>query len=285
MNGYASENASIITSGRKNSVLAHLPKAIYFDLNLLINSPARMIKAGIGDSICISTCRFDWLLSNLLLDSYYNKEAFDLIDNLYQKLLDYQGQINDKKFIILLARILINSGIAMAISGGSYPASQSEHLISHYLEIKYPEIMENSLHGEQIAINTLTIAKIQEEFLNLLSKNIYILKSNLNKSYFNKIFDNNLSEYFYQEYSKKSLNQKRTDLINYKLKNDNLIKLKLSNDFISHNQIKNISDRFNLCQSYNEIGLKKDIYFDAVKNANLIRNRFTILDLFFNIKR
>ena len=125
MNGYASKNASIITSGRKNSVLAHLPTAIYLDLDLLINSPKRMIKAGIGDSICISTCKFDWLLSNLLLDSYYNEEAFDLISDLYQKLLNYDDKINDKNFIILLAKILINSGISMTISGGSYPASQS----------------------------------------------------------------------------------------------------------------------------------------------------------------
>ena len=166
MNGYASKNASIITSGRKNSLLAHLPIAIYFDLDLLINSPERMIRAGIGDSICISTCRFDWLLSHLLLDTHYNVEAFDLVSNLYQKLLNYDGKINDKEFITLLAKILINSGISMAISGGSYPASQSEHLIAHYLEIKYPKIMEKSLHGEQIAITSLIIAKMQEEFLN-----------------------------------------------------------------------------------------------------------------------
>ena len=282
MNGYASKNASIITSGRKNSVLAHLPRAIYFDLGLLINSPERMVRAGIGDSICISTCRFDWLLSHLLLDSYYNEEAFDLIDDLYQKLLDYKGKINDEKFIILLAKILINSGIAMAISGGSYPASQAEHLIAHYLEIKYPKIMENSLHGEQIAVTVLTIAKMQEEFLNL--PNFSLSKSNIDHNYFYKIFDKDLAEYFWLEFQNKIIDQNRGVKIAEKLNNFLEIKQKLHKNFYSYEMIKNISNNFNLKKSYIDINLSRETYLEAIKNANLIRNRFTILDLFYNIK-
>ena len=278
MNGYASKNASIITSGRKNSVLAHLPTAIYLDLDLLINSPKRMIKAGIGDSICISTCKFDWLLSNLLLDSYYNEEAFDLISDLYQKLLNYDDKINDKNFIILLAKILINSGISMTISGGSYPASQSEHLIAHYLEIKYPEIMENSLHGEQIAVTTLTIAKIQEKFLKL--SNFQVKISDIYFNYFEKIFDQDLAIYFWEEFSNKIINDNHALEINKKLNDFHKLSSNLIKDFTPYDKIKNISDRFNLVQLPMDIGLNQEIYSEAIKNANLIRNRFTILDLF-----
>jgi glycerol-1-phosphate dehydrogenase [NAD(P)+] len=283
MNGYASKNASIITSGRKNSLLAHLPIAIYFDLDLLINSPERMIRAGIGDSICISTCRFDWLLSHLLLDTYYNVEAFDLVSDLYQKLLHYDGKIKDKEFITLLAKILINSGISMAISGGSYPASQSEHLIAHYLEIKYPKIMEKSLHGEQIAITSLIIAKMQEEFLNLL--NFQTKVSDINFDYFKKIFNQDLAIYFWSEFSSKIINQERSKIINGKLKDFQSLTSKLSREFISHDKILQISNHFSLPQKYCDIGLSEDIYLEAIKNANLIRNRFTILDLFYNIGR
>jgi len=278
MNGYASKNAYIITSGRKNSVLAHLPTAIYLDLDLLINSPKRMIKAGIGDSICISTCKFDWLLSNLLLDSYYNEEAFDLISDLYQKLLNYDDKINDKNFIILLAKILINSGISMTISGGSYPASQSEHLIAHYLEIKYPEIMENSLHGEQIAVTTLTIAKIQEKFLKL--SNFQVKISDIDFNYFEKIFDQDLAIYFWEEFSNKIINDNHALEINKKLNDFHKLSSNLIKDFTPYDKIKKISDRFNLVQLPMDIGLNQEIYSEAIKNANLIRNRFTILDLF-----
>lgn len=281
MNGYASKNASIITSGRKNSVLAHLPMAIYMDLDLLINSPQRMIKAGIGDSICIATCRFDWFLSHLLLDTKYNAESFTVIDDLYQKLLDYDGKINDEKFIILLSEILINSGISMAIASGSYPASQSEHLIAHYLEIKYPQIMEKSLHGEQIAVTTLTIAAMQEKFLELDYLQLHNSKIDLNYLY--QIFDVDLAEYFWQEFSKKHINADRKKIINQKLYNLSQIKENLQIDFVSYKKIKEISTRFNLVQNYNQIYLDATKYEEAIKNAHLIRNRFTILDIFSKI--
>ncbi len=278
MNGYASKNASIITSGRKNSLLAHLPKAIYLDLDLLIDSPVRMIRSGIGDSICISTCQFDWLLSHLLFGSYYNQEAFDLVSDLYQKLLDYNGQIKDKEFIILLAKILINSGISMAISGGSYPASQSEHLIAHYLEIKYPKIMEKSLHGEQVAVTTLTIAKMQQDFLN--SRNFRANISNTNFNYFQKIFNEDLARYFWDEFSHKIINQEKLQIINNRLSNFKEFSAILSKNFVSYDKILQISNYFSLPKKYSDIHLNKEIYIDAVKNSHLIRNRFTILDLF-----
>ena len=70
MNGYSSANASILVKGHKKSLPAHLPLAIYCDLNILAAAPERLIKSGIGDSLCFSTCQFDWLLSHLILDSY-----------------------------------------------------------------------------------------------------------------------------------------------------------------------------------------------------------------------
>ena len=44
------------------------------------------------------------------------------------------------------------SGFGMTICGGSYPASQGEHLISHHIEMMPPLGWEPALHGEQIVI-------------------------------------------------------------------------------------------------------------------------------------
>ncbi len=61
-----------------------------------------------------------------------------------------------------LARTLVLSGIGMTICGGSYPASQGEHLISHYIDMFAPADRGTYLHGEQVAVTTLTMARIQE---------------------------------------------------------------------------------------------------------------------------
>jgi glycerol-1-phosphate dehydrogenase [NAD(P)+] len=53
----------------------------------------------------------------------------------------------------------------MTICGGSYPASQGEHLISHYIDMFAPRARATYLHGEQVAVATLTMARIQEAML------------------------------------------------------------------------------------------------------------------------
>jgi glycerol dehydrogenase-like iron-containing ADH family enzyme len=141
--------------------------------------------------------------------------------------------------------------------------------------------MENSLHGEQISVTVLTIAKMQEEFLNLSS--FSLLQSNIDRNYFYQIFDEDLAEYFWSEFQNKIIDQNRKKKIMQKLNNFSKIKQKLGQNFYSYEMIRNISDNFNLKQSYIDINLNHKIYSEAIKNANLIRNRFTILDLFYNI--
>ncbi len=64
-----------------------------------------------------------------------------------------------------LARTLILSGLGMTICDGSYPASQGEHLISHYIDMFAPAGRAAYFHGEQVAVATLTMARIQDEVL------------------------------------------------------------------------------------------------------------------------
>ena len=64
-----------------------------------------------------------------------------------------------------LARTLVLSGLGMTICNGSYPASQGEHLISHYIDMYSPPGRPDYFHGEQVAVATLTMARIQEEML------------------------------------------------------------------------------------------------------------------------
>ena len=52
----------------------------------------------------------------------------------------------------VLARTLVLSGLGMTICGGSYPASQGEHLISHYIDMLGDPSWPASFHGEHIAV-------------------------------------------------------------------------------------------------------------------------------------
>ena len=51
MNGYTSMNAAITVDGHKKSLPAATPVGVFMDLEVLAAAPARMIRAGLGDSL------------------------------------------------------------------------------------------------------------------------------------------------------------------------------------------------------------------------------------------
>src|SRR4029078_609141 len=63
MNGYTSMNAAITVHGHKKTLPAATPLAVFMDLAILAAAPGRMIRAGLGDSLCRPTAQGDWLLS------------------------------------------------------------------------------------------------------------------------------------------------------------------------------------------------------------------------------
>jgi glycerol-1-phosphate dehydrogenase [NAD(P)+] len=52
----------------------------------------------------------------------------------------------------------------MYVAGSSVPASGAEHMLAHYMELMHPET-QFSFHGEQIAVCTIAMARLQEDIL------------------------------------------------------------------------------------------------------------------------
>ncbi|MEM1874723.1 MAG: iron-containing alcohol dehydrogenase, partial [Candidatus Hadarchaeales archaeon] len=57
-----------------------------------------------------------------------------------------------------VVKSLISSGVAMAIAGSSRPASGSEHLFSHALDMVAPK---PALHGEQCGVGAIMMSYLQ----------------------------------------------------------------------------------------------------------------------------
>lgn len=167
MNGYTSANAAITIDGHKKSVPASTPAGVFVDLAVCAAAPPRMIRAGLGDSSCRSTAQIDWLLSHHVLGTPYRGAPFALLADDEPGLLGEPEALmrGDLAAMRRLARTLILSGLGMTICGGSYPASQGEHLISHYIDMMASVSRPETFHGEQIAVTTLTMARLQETIL------------------------------------------------------------------------------------------------------------------------
>lgn len=167
MNGYVSATASLAETDMKISHPAKPPVLVACDLEVLAAAPARLLRAGLGDSLARSTAQVDWLFSHLLLGTEYD-------DRPYQMLIPHENYVFDHadklttgniNYIEQLIRLLLAAGEGMSLMKSSAPFSQGEHMIAHTLEMLFPEKMKDFYHGEQIAITALTMAKHQSLFI------------------------------------------------------------------------------------------------------------------------
>lgn len=167
MNGYTSLSASITTDGIKRSYRTRTPLGVFCDLRVLAAAPPRLIRAGLGDSVCRPTAQADWLLSHLVLDRPYREAPFALLANDERALFaQTRGLVEgDLGAMRHLVRTLVLSGFGMTICNGSFPASQGEHLISHYIEMMRPPEVPPAFHGEQISVCTVAMARLQARLL------------------------------------------------------------------------------------------------------------------------
>ncbi|MCI2414578.1 MAG: NAD(P)-dependent glycerol-1-phosphate dehydrogenase [Candidatus Aramenus sp.] len=157
--GITSPFASIRGLGKPVSVKAKGPIAIIADIDVLSSAPRRLINAGIGDIIGKIVAVRDWRLASKLRGEYYGDYTASLAILSAKHGLSCTRIINrDLKYgVRLLMEALISSGVAMGMAGSTRPASGSEHLFAHAVEMLYPG---PALHGELVGVGTIMMAYI-----------------------------------------------------------------------------------------------------------------------------
>ncbi len=282
MNGYLSQNSSIKINGHKKTISGKLPEKVFCDLNILAKAPKSLIKAGIGDSMCFYSCFFDWYLAFKLCNYDFNYDMFLLLkDKMSDFVNNYNNfDISDTRLCKKVIEILLISGIGMTLCGSSSPASQSEHLIAHTIDMKYPQIAKKNLHGQIIAVTTIYSVELQQQIL----QNFFIyyqkLTNRIQPDYQKRIinfFGNKAALECIEEYDCKL---ERIKSLNKITKNDiEDITDNLNKFFLSSQKIKQIFNHFNISTNCQSLGLDDIKYIECANYAKFIRNRFTCLDL------
>ncbi len=168
MNGYTSSTASItLDSGLKVSLPAQIPAGFFVDLEVCAGAPRWLNAAGFGDSICRPVAQTDWWMSHRLLGTMYRHEPYliEIPDEL--RLMDLAGGIakGDIQAIGMLFRVLTLCGLGITFTGVSNHGSMGEHQISHYIDCFAGDRHPGTVHGQQVGLATLTMARIQQALL------------------------------------------------------------------------------------------------------------------------
>ena len=152
--GIVSSRASIHDKGKKASIEVNAPMAVVADTSIITKAPYRLLAAGCGDIISNYTAILDWELAHRLRNEPFSEYAAALSKMTAQILMDCPEDIKPdlESSVRIVVKALVSSGVAMSIAGSSRPASGSEHMFSHALDMVAPD---PALHGEQCGVGTI----------------------------------------------------------------------------------------------------------------------------------
>lgn len=283
MDGYASDGAAMILKGMKETVKAHLPRAIIADVDVLKNAPMDMIKAGYGDIIGKYSALCDWKLSKVVNDEYFCDYIYDTTYEMINNTLkNAKGLLNrDEESIRALSEALVIVGIMMSFAGSSRPASGSEHHLSHFFEIV--GIIDSKpyfAHGIDVAYSTVVTAKIREN----------LLKSDIPDSIFRldrKDYENKIKE-IYKSAADECIklqdrvgNYQNNRLEVYKNKKDEI--MKVLSECPTADEISDILSKVGLDMAEFEKMYGKEKINTAVSYAKDLKDRYTVLWLNYDL--
>jgi glycerol-1-phosphate dehydrogenase [NAD(P)+] len=280
MNGYTSPSAAITIDGLKKSVPAVAPAGVFLDLGVLAAAPVRLIRAGLGDSLCRSTAQADWLLAHLLRGEPYREAPFALLGPDEPGLLAEPEALvrGDRAAVARLARTLVLSGFGMAICGGSYPASQGEHLISHYADMLGSPDWPPSFHGEQVGVATLAMARLQEQILGGPPPQIGPTRED--ESALVRHFGPTLGPACWRELARKGLDAAAAKVLTERLADEwEQIRSRIRTVKRSAAGLRATLERAGAPVTPEALGWSRAFFRDAVLRAREIRSRWTFLDL------
>jgi glycerol-1-phosphate dehydrogenase [NAD(P)+] len=281
MNGYTSVSASIMEGGLKQSLRAATPVGVFFDLRVLADAPVRLIRAGLGDSVCRPTAQADWLLAHLLLERPYREAPFAMLAGDEPALLAQARALvsGDLTAMRHLVRTLVLSGFGMTVCGGSYPASQGEHLLSHYVDMMRSPDVPAALHGEQIGVCALAMARLQDRILALDAPPV-VRPTAIRRDDVLRHFGSERGEACWQELQGKWIDARRAEALNARLAAGwDAMRARLAAVTLGGAAMTAALVSAGAPTTPEQLGWPRPLFDDALVHAREIRDRYTFLDL------
>lgn len=282
MNGYTSTTASItLTSGLKVSLPAQAPQGVFIDLAVNAAAPRRLSAAGFGDCLCRSVAQVDMWLSHRLLGTRYTRAPF-LIQEADEAKLNARaaalGQ-GDREATGYLQRVLTLCGLGVSFTGVSNHGSMGEHQISHYIDCFAGERHPGTLHGQQVGVASLTMARLQQMVLARETPPV-VRPTRIDEADMARRMGATIAAQCLAEHRKKALDEAGAARMNALLAEIwPTLRRELLAFTIPHEEMRRMLAAAGGVTSARELGVDPAFYREAVRHAREMRNRYSMLDL------
>ena len=169
MDGYSSFGASLAKDGHKQTVSCPAPRAVVADLDVLVAAPSPMTAYGYGDLLGKVPAGADWIIADALGVEAVDASVWSLVQGPLRASIGRPSQLRagDVEAIGDLVEGLIMSGLAMQAHASSRPASGAEHQFSHLWEMEGLGRDDDPplSHGFKVGLGSIAIAALYERLL------------------------------------------------------------------------------------------------------------------------
>jgi len=165
MNGYTSSIVALLADGLKTTGPATPPVAVVAEPDVLVGAPRELTLAGLGDLVSKPYCGCDWWIASMVRGEPYCPAPGRILGDAFDAALEVLPRLGDRdpEAVVLLAKLLLISGMTMTIAGTSSPASGGEHLLSHYWDmIHLRDGQPIRLHGAQVGVASMAMDALYE---------------------------------------------------------------------------------------------------------------------------
>ena len=282
MNGYTSTTASItLASGLKVSLPSHAPAGFFVDLGVSASAPTYLAAAGFADCLVRSVAQVDWWLSHRLFGTVYSNLPYIIQERDEIELNRRAEGIGNGDVAAngYLYRVLTLCGLGVSFTGMSNHGSMGEHQISHYIDCFAGARHPGTLHGQQVGVGVLTMARLQRHFLESASPPV-MKASKIDVADMARRMGADIAGQCLGEIQPKIFSDSAIGALNEKIADLwPVLREELRAFVIPVDEMTRLLKAAGGPTTARELGVPADFYREAVIHCREMRNRFSFLDI------
>ena len=296
VDGFTPNGASLLMDGFKQTLPCTAPRALAADTEVIAQAPAYLSSSGFGDLASKIIAGTDWIIAekaNSLgapgahaIDPIpWGMVQNNLLDALNRSVNAARG---DGEAVNTLFQSLAITGFAMQYMKNSRPVSGAEHLWSHVWEME--DLVFNGVpvtHGHKVTIGTLAATAFTEIFFADPKGPPEAVKGykrpsrDERKAEISKVFGNNRAyDKIVSEAMEKMIDEKTVLNINEAFRDSwKDIRSRVLDRLLPYGELKALLARAECPIKPEAIGLNRSEAIATARRSQMIRNKYCILDL------
>jgi len=276
MDGFASGTAPITHNNFKTTMPAKQPSVIIGDTDILAKAPLELKVAGFGDVIAKYVALTDWRVSALLTGEYYCQRIAQTVRDVLSRMVSLADKIseNDPEAAGAVMEGLVLSGLLMKLADSVRPASGTEHIVSHFWEVKKLEQgILSDFHGRKVGVATVYVSDIYHKMISETPR------FHSDKTDWNEVLEA-YGEGFKEEIVR--LNSPTvTELVSVKALEENWEKIRniVKEELPDPKTLKQIMNTAGAALTYEDISVSRELCIKGLKYHPYMRYRMTLMRL------